>query len=157
MDQFIDRHDAAIVGVLEVVRMQPPMPFSGGSHESIGLRSPLAGCATIQSPPRTRPYLAALALLLMTTVVFAGDWPAYRHDVARSAVTLDRLSFPLALAWEQRAAQPPAPAWPKPVKLLNRLDFDYAPKPVIAGGIVCIASSSDDTVLAFDGAIGRER
>ncbi|MCX5658374.1 MAG: PQQ-binding-like beta-propeller repeat protein, partial [Planctomycetota bacterium] len=54
-------------------------------------------------------------------------------------------------------ASPPRRPWPEPVQLLNRLDFDYAPKPVIAGGIVCIASSSDHTVRAFDAASGRER
>ncbi|MCX5660257.1 MAG: PQQ-binding-like beta-propeller repeat protein [Planctomycetota bacterium] len=103
------------------------------------------------------PLLLALALLRAPASAHAGDWPAYRHDVARSAVTDEKLAVPLGLAWEVRAAQPPAPAWPEPVKLLNRLDFDYAPQPVIAGGIVCIASSSDDTVRAFDAVTGRER
>ena len=55
-------------------------------------------------------------------------------------------------------AQPPAPAWPPPhFIILNRLDFDYAPQPVAAGGIVCLGSSSDDTVRAFDWTTGKLR
>ena len=55
-------------------------------------------------------------------------------------------------------AQPPAPAWPPPhYIILNRLDFDYAPQPVAAGGIVCLGSSSDDTVRAYDWTTGKLR
>src|SRR3569623_1911262 len=81
--------------------------------------------------------------------VWAEDWPAYKHDGARSAVTAETLALTLKRAWNWQGA-PPAPAWGEPGRSLNPLDFDYAPHPVIADGLLVIASSCDDTVRAFD-------
>ncbi|MBI3986407.1 MAG: PQQ-binding-like beta-propeller repeat protein [Lentisphaerae bacterium] len=85
------------------------------------------------------------------------DWPTYRHDMQRSAATEEKLSLPLKQAWSYACPQPPAPAWPDPFHLVNRLDFDYAPSPVVAEGIVCFGSSSDDTVRALEVKTGREK
>ncbi len=104
------------------------------------------------------PLLTALASALAIAVAaHAGDWPAYRHDVQRSAVTDEELSFPLAPAWTYTCAQPPAPAWGEQLNLVNRVDYDYAPGLAIADGIVCFGSSADDTVRALDAETGRER
>jgi len=78
----------------------------------------------------------------------------HKHDPARSGVTAEKLALPLAKAWEYRQPQPPAPAWPEPGKELNRLDFDRAPQPVAAAGLVYFGSSADDTVRALDAATG---
>ena len=99
----------------------------------------------------------AISLFIATTAAPAGDWPAYKHDAQRSSVTVESLSFPLRLAWEYVSPQPPSPAWPDTFRLLNRTDFDYAPQPVIAQGIVCFGSSSDDTVRALDAKTGNEK
>lgn len=80
-----------------------------------------------------------------------------RHDAQRSAVTGDSLTFPLSPTWQYTASQPPAPAWPDPVKNSNRTDFDYAAHPIIAGDIVYFASSADDTLRALDAKTGKER
>ncbi len=85
------------------------------------------------------------------------DWPTYRHDIRRSAVTEEALALPLKPAWTYVCPQPPAPAWPDPFQLINRLDFDYAPQPVVAEGIVCFGSSADDTVRALDVKTGKEK
>ena len=110
---------------------------------------------------RRRParllLLGILALLAAPPAAPAADWPAYRHDAQRSAVTEERLVLPLRLAWKYRCAQPPRPAWPDTLLLINRTDFDYAPPPVIADGIVYFGSSADDTVRALDAATGREK
>ena len=99
-----------------------------------------------------------LLLFGITNGAFSDEWPAFRHDVARSAISSESLTFPLQRAWSHSMAQPPAPAWPPPhFIILNRLDFDYAPQPVAAGGIVCLGSSSDDTVRAFDWTTGKLR
>lgn len=95
--------------------------------------------------------LIGLSLLHSAT---AGDWPMGRHDPQRSSVTDETVTFPLRPSWIYRAAQTPRPAWPEPVKNLNRLDFDYAPQPVIADGMVCFGSSADDTVRALDAKTG---
>ena len=90
--------------------------------------------------------------------VRAEDWPTHRHDIGRSGVTAEAPGLPLKLAWHFVASQPPSPAWPPPhVIMLNRLDFDYAPQPVVGAGIVCFGSSTDDTVRALDERTGVER
>ncbi len=105
---------------------------------------------------RTRGIAIAVAVVL-APALRAADWPAYKHDVQRSSVSAESPTFPLRLAWEYRCAQPPSPAWPDTFRLLNRTDFDYAPHPVIAGGIVCFGSSADDTVRALDAKTGQEK
>ena len=87
----------------------------------------------------------------------AGDWPMYKKDAHRSSVSDEALDLPMRAAWVYRAAQPPRPAWPEPVKVMNRLEFDYAFQPVIAGGLVCFGSSADDTVRALDAATGAAK
>ena len=95
--------------------------------------------------------LAALAVwTLLVLPSLASDWPTYRHDARRSAITDEHVAFPMRPAWVYICPQPPRPAWAEPVKNVNRLDFDYAPHPVIAEGIVCFGSSADDTIRALD-------
>jgi outer membrane protein assembly factor BamB len=93
---------------------------------------------------------------MLCAPALAGDWPTWRHDVQRSAFTEEKLTFPLRQAWVYRCPQPPQPAWPDTFRLLNRTGFDYAPQPVVAGGIVCFGSSADDTVRALDAKTGEE-
>ena len=55
--------------------------------------------------------------LILDASVMGADWPTYRHDVARSGITAESVSPPLAPAWVFRARHAPQPAWgdPKPV------------------------------------------
>lgn len=107
--------------------------------------------------PLIRLVLGALVLSRVGQAA-AEDWPTHRHDISRSGITAEPLALPLKLAWHHVAAQPPMPAWPPPhVIMLNRLDFDYAPSPVIGSGVVCFGSSTDDTVHALDERTGEER
>lgn len=111
----------------------------------------------MRSPAQVYPWLAC-GLIVCANQISADDWPAFRRDAARTATSSETLAFPLERAWTHQSAQPPAPAWPPPhFILLNRLDFDYAPQPVAAEGIVCFGSSSDDTVRALDLATGKLR
>ncbi len=89
--------------------------------------------------------------------LFAGDWPMHRHDVGRTSVTDDELTFPLHLAWRYVANQSPQPAWSEPPRLFNKMDFDYAPHPVVADGLLYLASNADDTVRAMDVQTGQLR
>lgn len=103
------------------------------------------------------PYLALLALIGgISTSVLAEDWPAHKHDVARSSVSPEKLAFPLSPAWSWKGAAP-APAWDEPGRSINPLDFDYAAQPVVAGGLVYLASSADDTLRAFDARTGKAK
>ncbi|MCK5849346.1 MAG: PQQ-binding-like beta-propeller repeat protein [Kiritimatiellae bacterium] len=74
----------------------------------------------------------------------------YGADSARSHTTSESLDFPLTKIWEYTPTQAPCPAWQEPGKELHRIDFDYAPQPVIAKGIVYFGSSADDTLRAVD-------
>lgn len=99
----------------------------------------------------------ALLLSLLVRPATAGEWPTYKHDLDRTSITDETLTFPMRTAWEFVATQKPSPAWPEPYGLLNRADFDYAPHPVIAAGIVCFGSTSDDSVRALDAKTGQEK
>ena len=55
------------------------------------------------------------------------------------------------LRWVYQAAHAPSPAWPT----RNRLVFDQAFQPIIAGGVLYFGSSTDDEVYALDAATGN--
>ncbi len=102
------------------------------------------------------------ALILLLTVVpasmlWAGDWPAYRHDLARSGVTDDTLPTILHSQWIYRSAHAPRPAWPEPGRELNRMAFDYAYEVVASSQMAYFGSSVDHKVYALDLATGRTR
>jgi len=99
--------------------------------------------------------LLILVLLLVLPPIVRADWPQYGHDAQRSGVTTEKLAFPLVSVWAYLPSQPPRPAWPRPIREFNRMDFDYAPQPVIAGGRVYFGSTADDTVRALDLATGE--
>ncbi len=96
-------------------------------------------------------------LVIALDAANAAEWPAYRRDVARSAVTPERLQFPLGTAWSRRLPQAPQPAWPDDGRSFPVFEFDLAPVPVSAGGMVYLANSADDTVYALDGRDGSVR
>jgi outer membrane protein assembly factor BamB len=104
--------------------------------------------------------LAALVTGLNSTPVSAGDWPMFRHDARRSAVSSDPLEFPLRLAWHWVSHRPPQPAFADPLRHPTEFDFahvrdfpqpvqlnfDHAFHPVAADGRVFFGSSADDSV-----------
>ena len=101
----------------------------------------------------------------------ASDWPAYRRDARRSAVSEDRLDFPLALVWHQQSKLSPRPAFEDPLKHPTDVDFAYvrdASEPVLldfdhafhkvsAGGLVFFGSSADDSVRCLSLETGEQR
>ncbi|HID21209.1 MAG TPA: hypothetical protein EYP14_02265, partial [Planctomycetaceae bacterium] len=108
----------------------------------------------VRHPKRTGLFLAAslAALVILGSGVrhsWAEDWPADRHDIARSGVTRDALAPTLYRQWTYVAAHAPRPAWPEPGRELNRLAFDYAYAVTIAGGRVYFGSSADHKVNAI--------
>ena len=105
----------------------------------------------------TRRLLTAVAVATLTAnLASAADWPAYRAGSTRTAKTSERLRFPLSLAWRYVPARPPQPAWPE-LSWRDFSYFDYAPHPVIAGGLVYFGSTSDNTLWALDIATGEEK
>ena len=102
--------------------------------------------------------LSALFLTcLVAAVTHAGDWPAYRHDFARSGLTSEALPTPLHLQWTYQAQHQPRPAWPEPGRELHRMGFDYAADVIAAHGLVLFGSSADHKLYALDLATGVEQ
>ena len=120
---------------------------------------------------KTISYCAFALVTAAALCASASDWPAYRRDARRSAVSEDRLEFPLRVAWCRKAKLPPRPAFADPVKHPTNfdfafvrdgaepvlLDFDHAFHPVAAGGRVYFGSSADDTVRCLSLATGQQQ
>ena len=106
-------------------------------------------------------FLATVAVLCAGLAsagrIGAADWPAYRHDLARSGVTPEALAAPLHRQWVHAAAHAPRPAWPEPGRELNRVAFDYAYDVTVAKGLAYFGSSADHKVYAIDLGTGRQR
>ena len=99
--------------------------------------------------------VSVLAQALLQGEGRGGDWPQHKGDSARSGVTSEVLRLPLKGLWSLQPRQAPRPAWEEPGKEAHRLDFDFAPQPVIADGRVFFCSSADDTVRALDLGSGK--
>lgn len=108
--------------------------------------------------------LILMGLLFTMASAAEADWPAYRHDKARSGYTSESLAAPLRLQWVYTSAHPPRPAWSGPAeraregfKQRHRVIFDDAFQVAAVEGSVYFGSSSDNKVYAFDAESGRER
>jgi len=124
-----------------------------------------------QRPRLTGILLVLLTSLLPTGMLSASDWPMYKKNIYRNSISDEELEFPLKPAWVYKCAQPPAPAWPDPLfkptpvdfayfmNLMSPviIEFDYAPQPIVAGGMVFFNSTADDSVRAIDLRTGRPR
>ncbi|MEX0939415.1 MAG: PQQ-binding-like beta-propeller repeat protein [Pirellulales bacterium] len=99
-----------------------------------------------------RPAILTALVLISARPLSAGDWPTHRADAARSGYTAESLPETLSLTWQYQMPHPPQPAWPRS----DRLTFDRAEEPIVAGGRVFIGSSVDGQLRALDAATGRE-
>lgn len=112
----------------------------------------------------TRFVWTMLVAGCIAAVASAADWPTYRHDNQRSAVSAETVAAPLSEDWVFTPLYAPSHAWgdpqPKPVEGLleqPRLRFDDAFHVAVAGGIVFFGSSSEGKVYALDAATGQVR
>ena len=105
--------------------------------------------------------------LITCGVCAAENWPTYRHDNRRTAITSERLQPPLIHAWTYTPNQEPCPAWDQsPAKqdfwqeffdLPPRVTFDRAYYVVSAEDGVYFGSSADDRIYCLDASTGNER
>ena len=100
---------------------------------------------------------AFLILLIVSAAAVADDWPTYRADPARSAVTSDTVGPALFLQWTYTPAHPPKPAWPMPAEELPRMHNDNAYQVVMADGAAYFGSCATDKVYCLDAATGETR
>ena len=93
-----------------------------------------------------------LAALCLSAPASAADWPMWRHDAGRTAVSPESLPRELHLQWVRQFA-PPAPAWPASQ---TKLQFDASYEPVVCGKRVFVPSMVSDRLTACDTQTGKE-
>ncbi len=98
------------------------------------------------------PSLVAVACLLFSLDLRAADWPQWRGDAARRAMTTESLPQKLHLQWTWKFPQL-TPAWPGE----PREQFDGIHEPVVSGRSLFVASSAQDSVTAMDTRTGQIR
>lgn len=99
----------------------------------------------------TRSDLAATLMIafVMTSAIEAEDWPMYRQNPGRTAISVQRIPDELSLRWT-RQLPPLTPAYHS-----ERLHFDAGYEPVAAAGLVLIGSSRTDSVTAYKASSGE--
>jgi outer membrane protein assembly factor BamB len=105
--------------------------------------------------------LSLVAVLVVSSVSRAADWPTWQYDNSRRGASPESLAAPLSLQWVYTAPAPPEMAWSGPRdepiegKLMrNRVAYDRAIQVVSAGGKAFFGSSVDNKVYAIDAATG---
>ena len=103
--------------------------------------------------------MARAALILAVVLVAAGlcpagDWPMWRHDAARTAVTDEKLPPELHLQWVVEYP-PQEPAWPQQT-VRGYMTFDVSYKPVVLGKRMFVGSAAEHCLKALDTDSGKE-
>lgn len=81
----------------------------------------------------------------------AADWPMWRGNVERTAVTSEALPAKLHLSWTRQLSMYQM-AWPNE----ERLQFDLAHEPISVGDQILVGSPLDGSLTAFDARTGEE-
>ncbi len=99
-----------------------------------------------------RPAIPIVLLLLMAATAAAADWPTWRRDAARSNASPDALPAQFHLQWV-RQLPPPRPAWPASQ---TKLQYDAVYQPIVAGKLLIVGSTVNDSITAYETATGNE-
>lgn len=103
---------------------------------------------------RFRILIIISSLLFVTAMgtedARAEDWPMWRQNGGRTGVTTESLTEKLALKWTRQLPEI-TPAFHS-----ARLQFDAGYEPIVADGVLLLASSRNDSVTAYEASTGRE-
>jgi len=88
---------------------------------------------------------------ICTSHAKAADWPMWRGNVERTAVTSEVLPSELQLSWSRQLPKHQV-AWPNE----DRLQYDLAYEPVSVGDRILIGSPIEGSLTAFDARTGAE-
>lgn len=97
----------------------------------------------------------ASAILAFSSTSLAEDWPTYRKDNRRSAVSKESLKLPLKQVWNYRSEDLPSKAWSGPAKwdaysankdLQSMRNFDPVYYSTVAQGLMFFADTSSNSV-----------
>lgn len=100
----------------------------------------------------SRMHTWAMLVLFSGTIgnVVAADWPQFRHDANRGAVSPTTLPAELHLQWVREMATP-RPAFPHEIRLL----YDLSYEPVVLGKAMFVPSMVTDSVTALSTETGK--
>ena len=101
-----------------------------------------------------KSFLRIGILIFFSATLFAGDWPMWRYDAARSAASPDGIATNLTMLWSRKLPTV-RPAWP--LELEQRLNFDASYEPVVMGKLLFLGSPNDGTVTAYNTDTGEEQ
>ncbi|WP_298869389.1 PQQ-binding-like beta-propeller repeat protein [uncultured Gimesia sp.] len=90
--------------------------------------------------------------LCISSPTMAEDWPTWRNNAQRTAVTSEQLANSLNLQWSRQLG-PLTPAWPED----PRIQFDAHYEPVVVGQTLFVGSSRNDSVTAIDLSTGAQK
>jgi outer membrane protein assembly factor BamB len=83
------------------------------------------------------------------------DWPMWRYDAGRSAVSPGELPAELSVQWTRELGTP-LPAWPVEQDYQGKLEYDRCYEPIVIGKRVVVPSMVSDRVTAYDSETGSE-
>ena len=96
-------------------------------------------------------HLLGVLLIIGATVASAEDWPTWRYDAARSAVSGQKLPDELHLQWVRKYPRV------RPAFGSRRLQFDAGYEPVVMGKTLFFGSPHNDSISAIDTETGAEK
>ncbi|NQT54430.1 PQQ-binding-like beta-propeller repeat protein [bacterium] len=99
-------------------------------------------------------FTVTLLALVLRAPAKGADWPQWRCDARRSAVSSAKLPAQFHLCWV-RKYPPLRPAHWQVRQVRQQFDLGY--EPVVAGGTVFVASSLNDSVAALDLETGEQK
>jgi outer membrane protein assembly factor BamB len=87
--------------------------------------------------------------------IWAADWPMWRYDAGRSAVSPGQLPAELFVQWTRELGTP-RPAWPVEQDYQGKLEYDRCYEPIVIGKKLVVPSMVSDRVTAYDSETGTE-
>jgi outer membrane protein assembly factor BamB len=102
-----------------------------------------------------RVTIIGFVLCAVVAGASAGDWPMWRYDAQRRAVSPDGLAQELHLQWHLQLPEPMR-AWPFQWDDAGKLDFDVSYEPVVSGSTLVIGSNVSDSITAYSTHTGDE-
>ena len=108
----------------------------------------------MRAKTKLQPAFFLIALVVLSSLVGAEDWPTYRYNSGRTATSPEKLPKELHLQWV-RTYLPFERAWldARP----STFTFDRYYHPVVMGDLLFLGSPRSDWISAFDIKTGEER
>ena len=101
--------------------------------------------------------IAFLSLSILALPLFAEDWPTYRYDGKRTAISAEAMPSAVFPQWTFVPRHAPKTAWPLPGEETPRMHSDRALHVIVAGQTAYFGHSVDDNVYAIDTRSGKTR